>query len=183
MRALIILREEKVAYKQTGIVDQDGMWNKTISELFEDFLMFFVPDLAMQVDFKKGVIPLDKELHEMLIENRQGKMEGDKIFQVQLKSGEKQLVFIHVEVQGSRSKEDFSRRMFRYFYRLYDQKKQHITAIAVMTAERLHAEPFYYDFFGTTIHCAFNANNIFSDFDEQKLKKSDNIISKILFAI
>ena len=114
-------------------VDQDGLWKKVIGELFEDFLLFFAPDLHAQVDFSKEINFLDKELHQEIIDEKKGARNADKIAKVHLIGGEEKWVLVHIEVQGTNDK-DFAKRMFQYFYRIYDQFEQEIVAIAIMTS-------------------------------------------------
>ncbi len=108
------VREGKKVYTEKQ-VDQDGLWKKIIGELFEDFLQFFIPELYEEVDFTHDVEFLDKELFQEVVDEKKGRRYVDRLAKVQLKSGEKQWILIHVEVQSSRETE-FSKRMFQYFY-------------------------------------------------------------------
>jgi len=40
-----VLVLEKPAVYQTNPTDYDGLWKKIIEELFEEFMLFFAPDL------------------------------------------------------------------------------------------------------------------------------------------
>lgn len=44
--------ENPVTYGEQ-VVNQDGLWKKVIGDLFEDFLLFFAPELHEAVDFSK----------------------------------------------------------------------------------------------------------------------------------
>lgn len=64
-----LLREEKELYG-TVQVDQDGLWKKVIGELFEDFLLFFAPELHKHIDFQQPPEFLDKELFQEVVEEK-----------------------------------------------------------------------------------------------------------------
>ncbi|MCZ2260945.1 hypothetical protein [Sporosarcina sp. G11-34] len=51
MKSLFVL--ENPATYGGKVVNQDGLWKKVIGELFEDFLLFFAPELHEAVDFSK----------------------------------------------------------------------------------------------------------------------------------
>ena len=45
-----LIREKTSKYNASN-VDQDGLWKKIITELFEEFMLFFLPDLYEKIDF------------------------------------------------------------------------------------------------------------------------------------
>ncbi|MDI6795174.1 MAG: hypothetical protein QME81_20300, partial [bacterium] len=57
----------------------------------------------------------------------------DKLVRIYLKNGGEQWILVHIEVQGS-AKKEFSLRMFRYFYRIFDTHGRRIVSIAILTA-------------------------------------------------
>lgn len=101
---------------------------------------------------------------------------------VQLKNGEEKWILIHVEIQGT-NEANFAERMFQYFYRIYDQYKEKIVAIAIMTAETesKYAEQFNYHFFGTTVQYTYNSIKL-TDYSIEELKQSTQLFSKIILA-
>ena len=56
----------------------------------------------------------------------------DKLAKAFLKDGSERWILIHIEVQGD-ADEDFSLRMFRYFYRIFDRHGRQVISIAVLT--------------------------------------------------
>ncbi|MEQ6354060.1 hypothetical protein ABNX05_05470 [Lysinibacillus sp. M3] len=42
---------EKPDLYKLSQVNKDNLWKKLIADLFEDFLLFFLPDLHLEVDF------------------------------------------------------------------------------------------------------------------------------------
>ena len=73
----------------------------------------------------------DKE-EQLSPKSRGGAKFADKLAKVYLKDGTEQWILVHIEVQGD-AEEEFSLRMFRYFYRIYDRHGKPIVSIALMT--------------------------------------------------
>lgn len=101
---------------------------------------------------------------------------------VHLKNGEEKWILVHVEVQ-SENEEDFSARMFQYFYRIYDRYEQDIVALAIHTSPlRSYAlQDFHYNYFGTKLHYAYTNCKIVN-YDYKALRNSYNLFSKIVLA-
>ncbi|MGG3691056.1 hypothetical protein ABEU88_18030, partial [Caldifermentibacillus hisashii] len=96
----VLVLEKRVSYSPG--TDYDALWKKIISELFEEFILFFAPDLYEAIDFGKGIVFLEQELHKVIIKHKKGKKIADKIVKVSLKNGEEKYVFIHIEIQGKK---------------------------------------------------------------------------------
>ncbi|MEG0386563.1 MAG: hypothetical protein RR642_17650 [Solibacillus sp.] len=90
--------EKSARYKRSQL-NQDDLWKKVIADLFEDFLLFFLPEFHAEVDFLKPIDFLQQELFKEIIEERKGRKMADQIAKVQLKNGEEQWVLVHTEVQ------------------------------------------------------------------------------------
>lgn len=178
---IAFVREQKEEYQKKQ-VDQDGLWKKVIGELFEEFLLFFMPGLHAEVDFRIAPEFLDKELFQEVVDEKKGRRYADRLAKVRLKNGQEKWILIHVEVQGSRESE-FSERMFQYFYRIYDRHKEKIVALAVHTSseniERMTR--FEYDYFGTELIYSYN-NYKTEDYSDAELERSENIFSKVVLA-
>ncbi|WP_244910487.1 hypothetical protein [Caldibacillus thermoamylovorans] len=50
----VLVLEKRVSYSPG--TDYDALWKKIISELFEEFILFFAPDLYEVIDFRKGIV-------------------------------------------------------------------------------------------------------------------------------
>lgn len=162
-------------------VDQDGLWKKVIADLFEDFLLFFLPEFHEEVDFSKPVEFVQQELFKEIMKDRKGRKMADQIAKVQLKNGKEQWILVHIEIQ-SEDDEDFPRRMFEYFYRIYDRYHKKIVAIVLFTDRSTKStNNFNYKYFGTELSYTFN-KFIVSNFDEEELKNSKKLFSKALLA-
>lgn len=175
------IREDNEPYEASQ-VDQDGLWKKVIGELFEDFLLFFAPQMHAQVDFTHAPDFLDKELFQEVTDRKKGRRFADRLVKVRLKNGEAKWVLVHIEVQ-SKNETDFPERMFQYFYRIYDRYKERIVAIAVHTSPVKNdtSEHFEYDYFGTKLHYSYT-NYRTGDYPDKELDKSSKLFSKIVLA-
>src|ERR1700761_5027724 len=111
----------------------DMLWKGMLEEVMEDLLLFIDPHIGKELDLKKGFQFLDKELAEMYPdpEKGAGSRVVDKLVKAWLKDGTERWMLLHVEVQGSISQE-FPRRMFDYFIRLFAKYGQPVAAIAVL---------------------------------------------------
>lgn len=177
---MLLVWENPDMYKLSH-VNQDNLWKKLIADLFEDFLLFFLPELHAEVDFSKQVEFLQQELFKEIIEHRQGRKIADQIAKVHLKSGKEQWILVHTEIQAI-DEEHFAKRMFEYFYRIRDRYGKKIVAIAIFTNKSTKSKNQYHEkYYGTEITYTFN-KFVVSDFDEEELKKSPNLLSKALLA-
>lgn len=180
IRALIW---EKPTKYRSNIADQDGLWKKVIGELFEDFLLFFSPKLHAKVDFSIEAEFLQQELFQQIIKEKKGRRSTDQLVKVHLKGGEEKWILIHVEVQNTNEK-DFAKRMFQYFYRIYDRYEKEIVALAIVTSPYNSSVPtaFNYTYFGTEVHYAYN-NYKLVDYDYHLLEESEQLFSKVILAV
>ncbi|MBL5876753.1 hypothetical protein HV454_06985 [Bacillus sporothermodurans] len=157
-----------------SVVDYDGLWKKLINELFEEFVLFFAPDLYEKVDFQKKYEFLQQELYKEVIQEKKGKQIADQIVKVYLKSGIEKWLLIHIEVQGDPDPE-FPKRMFRYYYRILDKYDRDIVAIALLTDASGGFRPSRYErsSFGTKLTYEYNVYK-FKDQKEEDLIQSSN---------
>lgn len=172
-----LVKEEKATYQ----LDQDGLWKKIITDMFEPFMLFFAPDLYEKLDWSKTPDSLEQELYRVF-PVKKGTKYTDKLMKVHLKNGEDQWILIHVEVQGS-AEENFAERMFQYFYRIFDKYQKKIFAIAIFTDASQTFKPatYEYQFHGTYLNYTFNTYKLL-DQDEEKLLQSDNPFSYAVLA-
>ena len=112
--------------------DYDSPWKDILETHFQAFMEFCCPEAALEIDWSKDVISLDKDLIKLMPSSQVGSRAIDKLLKVTLLSGEEVFVYVHVEVQG-RKQEHFPKRMFVYHYRLFDKFEQAIFSLAVLT--------------------------------------------------
>lgn len=179
MEANTLVLERPGNYEKTP--DYDGLWKALIEELFQEFMHFFALDLYQEIDFSKGAEFLNKEFPPGIIKKK-GRVVADQIVKVHLKCGQEKWVLIHIEVQGEGSK-DFAKRMFRYFYRIYDKHNQEVYAIALLTdlKQPKNANHFHYEFYGTKVDYTYNVYS-FPDQKIEKLKDSSNPFATAVIA-
>ncbi|MBM7556852.1 Rpn family recombination-promoting nuclease/putative transposase [Halanaerobacter jeridensis] len=160
----------------------DLLWKEIIEDLFEDFIKFFLPDLYSRIDFSQGYEFLDKELANIVDKTLKGKRMSDRLVKVYLEDGTENWILAHLEVQGYKEKE-FSERMFRYFYRIYDRYNKKITALAIFSEDNEGYKPnkFEYEFYGTKIDYQYNTYKILEQ-NEEELLASDNPFALVVLA-
>ncbi|GAB3059284.1 RpnC/YadD family protein [Virgibacillus ainsalahensis] len=173
---------EKPTDYGTTSPDEDGLWKKLIADFFEEFMLFFAPELYEEIDHSRSPDFLQQELYKEVIQEKKGRNNADQIVKVFLKNGEERWILIHIEVQG-KVNEAFSKRMFRYFYRLYDKFDKEIYAIALLTdiGNTKHTNQFHYSFHGTEVDYTYNAYQ-FRENDLEKLKRSSNPFAAAVIA-
>ncbi|MBM7572701.1 hypothetical protein [Aquibacillus albus] len=138
------------------------------------FTLFFLPNLAEEINFSRKPDFLQQELFQEIVKEKKGKLVADQIVKVYLKSGEEKWILIHVEVQGDPDP-DFPKRMFRYYYRIYDKFNRDIVAIALLTDDSKGFRPdtHHYSFHGTSLTYQYNMYK-FNDHEEKELIESNN---------
>ncbi|MBS1660160.1 MAG: hypothetical protein JST68_03820 [Bacteroidetes bacterium] len=112
----------------------DALWKGVVEEVFSELLEFVFPDHVDMLDLDRGVEFLDKELGELFPApgRRLEVRYVDKLVKVFRKDGTEEYLIIHVEVQGEYD-ENFARRMFEYYCRLYVRFKRPVEAVAIFT--------------------------------------------------
>lgn len=145
-------------------------------------MQFFAEDLYEEIDFSKGTEFLDKEFLKIRIPEKKGRVNADQVVKVFLKSGQERWILIHIEVQD-KVEEDFAKRMFRYFYRIYDKHNREVYAIALLTdAKRSKAtDHFHYEFFRTKVDYKYNVYSFYNQSIE-KLEDSPNPFAAAVIA-
>lgn len=111
--------------------DFDSPWKDILDGYFPDFMVFFFPGAAAEIDWSRGFETLDKELAQVVQDAELGRRFADKLLKVYLIDGSEEWVLVHIEVQGSQEA-GFERRMFVYAYRLFDRYARDIASLAVL---------------------------------------------------
>ncbi len=111
---------------------EDTAWKQVITSLFREFMEFFFPEIARDIDFSRPHQFLDKEFQQIQQESRTGRQIVDKLVQVFLKDGKEKWLLIHIEIQGHQIK-NFAERMFIYNNRIYDAYRREVISLALLT--------------------------------------------------
>lgn len=125
--------------------DYDSPWKEIIERFFPQFMVFFFPDIAADIDWSKPYTFMDKELIQVMREAESGRHIVDKLVQVKLKSGDDAWLLIHIEVQ-SQVDANFSHRMFVSNYRLFDRYKLEVVSLGVLADDDPEWRPHEYGY-------------------------------------
>ena len=112
--------------------DQDSAYKDLLREHFPDFLRFFFPAVADEIDLTKVPVFLDTELKRFSRGNNSPHRLADLLVRVHCKAGGEELIYCHVEVQGHRD-EGFELRLLQYAYRILDRLGRLPMTLAVLT--------------------------------------------------
>eukprot|EP01132_Coremiostelium_polycephalum_P014027 gene14027-17056_t len=169
------LREPSETYGRRG---DDELWKGILEVVFKDFLRFFFEEADQLFDLEQDVVFLDKEFSSIFPaeENAPGVRFVDKLVKVRLKDGSgERFILVHVEVQGQKSHEELSERMFRYYYRIKDKYNISTTAFAILTDREKGYHPRVYveEFLGTRLSYQFNTYKLLEQ-DETSLRANPN---------
>ena len=177
--------------------DYDHPWKDILTRYFPDFLEFFFPHIAKDVDWSKGYQFLDKELEQIAPKSAVTSRAVDKLVKVwkkpapakegqgsKKKSASEARVLIHVEVQ-SQDESYFDERMYIYSYRLYDLYRWKVASLAILGDENETWRPdeFSYEVWGTEVKLKFPIVKLL-DYKEkwQELEKSRNPFAVVVMA-
>ena len=109
----------------------DSAWKDVLTVWFPEFMMFFYPELAAEIDWLAGYESLDKELQTITTQAMLGNRFVDKLMKVKSREGKELWVLLHIEIQGEKER-DFEKRLFEYYYRLYDRYGIPIMTLAIL---------------------------------------------------
>src|SRR5579875_3848092 len=115
--------------------DYDSPWKEALAHYLPDALALFFPDVYAQIDWSRGYTFLDKELQQVTRDADLGRRLVDTLVRVWRRDGTDAWVLIHIEVQGQPER-DFARRMFVYYYRIFDRYDHPIMSVAILGDEQ-----------------------------------------------
>jgi hypothetical protein len=140
----------------TPPTDYDSPWKEALAHYLPDALALFFPEVAAQIDWTRGYTLLDKELQQVTRDADLGRRLADTLVQVWRRDGTDAWVLIHIEVQGQ-PEHDFARRMFVYYYRIFDRYERPIMSVAVLGDEQADWRPsrFTHELWGCTLELRY----------------------------
>lgn len=154
----------------------DILWKGLLEDVFEDLLLFLVPDVEKEFDLKRGFEFLNQELDQLFPPegNEYRPMIIDKLVKIFKKDGKEEWVLVHLEVQDNYAS-NFNERMFSYFVRIFDKYRKPVTAFAILTeaTSKIRSDSYEIACMGTHLVYRFNVFKI-ADQDERKLRASNN---------
>ena len=122
------------------MLTQDKLWKAIFEDFFPESVAFYFSTLHGEIDWSRGFEILDKELKQIFPESEETHRRVDLLAKVWLLDGAEQWILIHIEVQGYRD-EEFSMRMFIYYYRLTDRFNVPVASLALLTDSDKHWRP------------------------------------------
>ena len=149
--------------------DYDSPWKDILESCFQEFMVFFFPLAADDIDWRMGHEFWDKELQQVV-------RDADKLVKVWLKNGHETYILVHVEIQGQVDAE-FPERMFVYNYRFYDRFRKQIVSLAVLSDESRNWRPdrFRYGLWGSETGIRFPVVKVTDYLNRlEMLETSDN---------
>jgi len=164
--------------------EYDSPWKEIIQLYFEDFMLFFFPQVHSQIDWSRGFEFLDQELQQVVRDAELGKRLVDKLVKIYRIGGEESWLLIHLEVQAQ-EKANFPERMFVYNYRIFDRYKRPVASLAVLADSSSTWRPseFGYELFGCTVDFKFPVVKLL-DYQQRKseLEESRNPFATVVLA-
>ncbi|WP_159790482.1 DUF4351 domain-containing protein [Sodalinema gerasimenkoae] len=164
--------------------DYDSPWKQLLEADFQQFMEFFFPRAAAQIDWEQPVTFLDKELQQVVRDADLGKRLADKLVQVSLRTGDEVWVLIHVEVQNQ-PESNFAERMFCYYYRIRDRYSRQVASFAVLGDDQPSWRPqqFTDELFDCQVDFRFPIVKLL-DYQTQwdQLEASDNVFAIVVMA-
>lgn len=110
------------------MIDHDRLFKELLTTFFFQFIELFFPEVAAYLE-QDSLTFLDKEIFTDVTAGEQ--YEADLVAKVRFR-GEESFFLIHTEHQ-SEARGDFSKRMFRYFARLYEKHTLPVYPIALFS--------------------------------------------------
>lgn len=110
------------------MIDHDRLFKELLTTFFFQFIELFFPEVAAYLE-RDSLTFLDKEIFTDVTAGEQ--YEADLVAKVRFR-GEESFFLIHTEHQ-SEARGDFSKRMFRYFARLYEKHALPVYPIALFS--------------------------------------------------
>jgi hypothetical protein len=156
--------------------DYDSPWKDILESYFQEFMVFFFPVAADDIDWQMGHEFWDKELQQVVRDANLGRRYADKLVKVWLKNGHETYILVHVEIQGQVDAE-FPERMFVYNYRFYDRFRKQIVSLAVLADESRNWRPdrFGYGLWGSETGIRFPVVKVTDYLNRlEMLETSDN---------
>jgi len=166
------------------MTEYDSPWKDILDQFFPAFMEFCFPQIFVLIDWSVPPKMLDKEFQQITPHGELGRRSVDKLVEVRLLSGEIEWILIHLEIQNQRI-EDFTERMFVYFYRIRDKHNQRVVSLAVLGDENPNWRPdtFQQDTLGCKVQFSYPLIKL-NDFlqDMTPLEKSNNPVASLILA-
>ncbi len=121
----------------------DAPWKAALECDLEPFLRLCFPRVHRLIDWRTRPVFLDKDLQQLASDLPQGNVTADKLIELRRRDGQRQVLFVHIEVQAQPDK-DFEERMWIYHYRIYDRVRGPLISLAVLADRSSRWRPSQY---------------------------------------
>ncbi|BAZ36712.1 hypothetical protein NIES4101_26320 (plasmid) [Calothrix sp. NIES-4101] len=162
----------------------DSPWKDILQIYFEEFILFFLPNVHTQIDWTKPIEFLDKELEEVVKDAEIGRRFADKLVKIYLTNGSEEWILIHIEVQAQQES-NFAERVYIYSSRIYSKYNKKVVSIAVLGDDNPNWKPsqFGYSLFGYTLNVEYPIIKLL-DYQQQQpqLSASNNPFAIVVLA-
>jgi hypothetical protein len=166
------------------LADNDSPWKDLIDAEFSDFLRFFAPVAADDVDWSVPPVSLDGELQALSIAAEHGRRYADKLVRVRRRCGDDVFVLVHVEVQGRRDPH-FAARMAAYRRRIQERWAAPVFSIAVLADDHPSWRPAEHvdELWGNRVHFVFHVVKLLDHAHRiDALLRDDNVFALAVVA-
>ena len=157
-------------------LSHDTLWKNVTEDFAFDFVRYFLPELFAVIDSSVSPKFLDKDLKQLFPDHGNNR-KVDRLIEFTLKSGKKEYVWVHIEIQEYYDKH-FAWRMFEYFYKILELSKgeAEINSIAILADDRKGFKPSEYTInsrTGAQLLYKFNTFKLL-DHEPEALRQDDN---------
>ncbi len=177
-------REQNDPVTVHDTADYDSPWKKAIEMYFKEFVHFFFPEMAEDVDWTWEHVFLDKELQQVAREAALGRRYVDKLVRLYRKNGHEKWVLVHIEVQGQPDI-DFPKRMYTYNYRIFDRFDRKVASLAILADENPNWRPdhYSYELWGSKVGLWFPSVKLLEYKEKwEELEESTNPFASVVMA-
>jgi hypothetical protein len=109
----------------------DLPWKTALTHAFRDFMAFFFPDIAAEIDWRRRPRFRDKELAGVSMSGEADSRVADKLVEVCWRNGSVHWILIHIEVQAQRDA-SLPRRMLDYNYRIFNEHGLPVSSLVLL---------------------------------------------------
>jgi hypothetical protein len=113
----------------------DSPWKDILELYLPEFMEFFFPEAAEDIDWSRGYEFLDKELSQVVRDAELGLRLAEKLARVWRKNGQETWALAHIELQGQQET-GLPERIYTYNYRIFDHHKKPVASLVVLADDR-----------------------------------------------
>jgi hypothetical protein len=159
----------------------DFAWKNVLSLGIDDAIEFFLPGLARKRDLSRKIEKIGDSFPNLGAESDKGMRVTDLAFSVPVIDGTSRKVGLFTEAQH-RDDEELPTRIFQTFYRMTDNLKEKITALAIFTGDAKDRNEYRYsDFDNLLLSFRYNTYHILSH-DIESLRRDERKFAPVILA-